>query len=294
VAKTSYGTVAWLEGSVAGNARIATEIILYDGQKKIEITNSVQREAGAGLGPASYFAFPFAMDRPEFRFEIQNGVVNPAKDVLPGGAREWSVVQHWVAVDQDDVTAAIVPVDAPVVTFGDIIRWRWPREFGTRKATIFSFLTGGDRGVLTGQARFRYVVTSGRKLTPGALTKLGWEAMSPIELNELTIEDKVGIPPGPLDPKQGSFVQIDNPGVLLLTWKRAEDEKGTIMRFVETNGQSGDVNVTSPLLNVERAWLCNSVEENQRSLTISPGGIYFSVKPFEIVTVRLEGKPRLR
>jgi hypothetical protein len=284
ISKTSYGAIARLEVSGADNARITTEIVLFDGQKKIEITNRLD---GA---TSSYFVFPFAMDRPEFRYEIQNGVVNAPKDILPGGGMESFPVQHWASVEQDDVTVAVVPVDAPIVTFGDIRRYTWPKEFGTRKAAIFSSLgRGAGQGLV-----FRYVFTSGRKLAPGLLSRLGWNAMTPFELNEVIGDDKVGNPPRPLDPVQASFLKIDNPGVVLLTWKRAEDEKGTIMRFVETNGQSGTVKLSSPILNVDRAWLCTSVEENRQPLTVSGGGFSFNVKPFEIVTVRLDGTPRLQ
>ena len=83
-------------------------------------------------------------------------------------------------------------------------------------------------------------------------------------------------------------METDNPAVVLVTWKRAEDEKGTIMRFVDTGGQAGTVNVSTPILNVEKAWLCTGMEENQQPLTVAGGGFSFNVKPFEIVTVRLE------
>jgi alpha-mannosidase len=289
VSKTAFGTVAELESSATGAQKITTTIILFDGQKKLEIANQVHREHVNGDSWA-YFAFPVAMNRPEFRYEIQNGVVNPAKNTLPGAGMEKFPVQHWVAIDQDDVTAAIVPIDAPLVAFGDIIRWVWPKEFGTRKAAIFSYLsgrTGGSEGLTS-----RYVFTSGRKLSPGALSKLGWDAMSPFELDEIIEQDKIGNPTRPLDPAQGSFVRVDHPAVVLVTWKLAEDEKGTIMRFVETDGRPGTVNVSSTILNVERGWRCNSVEENQEPLTVSPHGFSFSVKPFGIVTVRLEGTLR--
>ena len=293
VTKTAFGTVAQLECSATETPRITTTIILFEGQKKIEIANQVHRERvnGSGVDSWEYFAFPVAMNRPEFRYEIQNGVVNPAKDTLPGAGMEKFPVQHWVAIDQDDVTAAIVPIDAPLVAFGDIIRWLWPKEFGTRKAVIFSYLLGGSGG--TQGLTSRYVFTSGRKLSPGVLSKLGWDAMSPFELDEIIEQDKIDNPARPLDPTQGSFVQVDNPAVVLVTWKQAEDGKGTIMRFVETNGQPGTVNVSSTIVNVDRAWLCSSVEENQRPLTVSPRGFTFNTKPFEIVTVRLEGRPQL-
>lgn len=274
-------------------------LLLADyGQKKIGITNRVQK-APLKINNWGYFAFPFAMDRPEFRYEIQNGVVNPARDVLPGGAREWSVVQHWAAVDQDDVTAAIVPVDAPVVTFGDIIRFRWPEQFGARKAIIFSLASWSwgpkQEWPETGQElTYRYVLTSGRKLQPGFLSRLGWSAMSPFELNEIIDREKIGNPNRPLAPEEGSFAEIDCPGVVMVTWKRAEDGQGTIMRFAENDGRSCAVHVRIPIMAVDRAWLSNSVEENQHPLAVSAGGFDFDVKPFQIVTVRLEGIPRFQ
>jgi hypothetical protein len=44
-------------------------------------------------------------------------------------------------------------------------------------------------------------------------------------------------------------------------------------------------------VDVGRAWLCNAVEEDQQPLTVSPHGFSFNVKPFQIVTVRLQGTP---
>lgn len=292
VTKAPFGAVARLEASALDATRVATEIVLFDGQKKIAITNRVQYARGGGT---RYFAFPFAMERLEFRYEIQNGVVNPAKDVLPGGGKECFPVQHWAVGEQDDVTAAAVPIDSALVTFGDIARYRWPTEFGPHKGAIFSYVAREtDQELMFQDLTFRYVVTSGHKLTPGVLSRPGWDAMTPFELNEIIAQDKVDDPPRPLDRTQGSFLEVDHPGVVLLTWKQAEDEKGTILRFVETNGQSGTVKVMSLVLNLERAWLCNSVEENQRPLTVSPGGFSFDVKPFGIITVRLEGTARLK
>src|ERR1022692_1694544 len=95
---TLQAEVTGFEVSKMPNARITTEIVLFDGQKKIEITNRLEKAS------SSYFVFPFAMDRPEFRYEIQNGVVNAPKDILPGGGMESFPVQHWASVEQDDVT----------------------------------------------------------------------------------------------------------------------------------------------------------------------------------------------
>ena len=56
--------------------------------------------------------------------------------------------------------------------------------------------------------------------------------------------------------------------MLLVTWKRAEDGQGTVMRVLDTTGQPGSVNV--------------------QPLTASARGFAFDMKPFGILTVRLQ------
>ena len=297
VVKTPFGTVARMESSGFNTPRIETELILFDAQKKIGFINRVNKTEVPSK-EAVYFAFPFAADHPEFRYETQNGYVNPARDIMKGGNLEWFSVQHWVAADQDGVTSALVPVDGHLVTLGDIVRGAWPREFGNRKGTVFSYLMsnywetnwparqGGD-------FTFRYTVTSGKNLSPGALSRLGWEEMSPLEVNEIKAQDKAISPPRPLDSAEGSFLQVDEPNVVLVTWKRAEDDQGTILRFVEVDGKSGSVHVRLPILKLTSGWMCNAVEKNQERLPVSEHSFDFPVKPYGIVTVRLQGTPAI-
>ncbi|HZO99304.1 MAG TPA: polysaccharide lyase family protein [Terriglobia bacterium] len=298
VTKVPYGTVARLESSAVNTPRVETEVVLFDSQKKIEFINHV-RKTKVYTKEAVYFAFPFAMDHPEFRYETQNGFVNPAKDMIKGAGLEWFSVQHWVAANQDNISVALVPVDGHLVTLGDIVRGTWPKEFGTRKGTIFSYLMSnywetnwpaGQGGDFT----FRYVMTSGATIDPGALSRLGWESMSPLEINEIKTQDKAITPPRPLDRAQSSFLQVNEPNVVLVTWKRAEDDRGTILRFVEVAGKSSTASISTPLLNIDSAWKCNAVEENKQALSVSTHGLEFPVKAFEIVTIRVQGSPALK
>jgi hypothetical protein len=298
VVKTPFGTVASLESAAFNTPRIRTQVILLDGQKRIEFINRVTKTK-VYTKEAVYFAFPFALEHPEFRYEIQNGFVNPARDIMKGGNLEWFSVQHWVAAEQDNATAALVPVDAHLVTLGDIVRGAWPRQFGSRKGSIFSYLmsnyweTNWDAGQ-GGDYTFRYAVSSGRHLSPATLSRLGWEAMTPIEVDEITPMDKAIAPPRPLDAVQNSFLQVDQPNVVLVTWKRAEDGQGTILRFVEVNGEAANVSVATPILNLESGWLANAMEKNQQPLAVSAHGFQFPIKPFQIVTIRLEGNSALK
>jgi len=294
VTNQAFGLVARLESSGMNTPGIETEVILFNGQKKIEFVNRVhKREVYAK--EAVYFAFPFAMDHPQFRYEIQNGFVDPSRDQLAGAGKEWFSVQHWVAAEQGGVTVALVPVDAPLVALGDIVRGTWPAAFGRRPGTIFSYVMnnyyftnyaagqGGDFG-------FRYVMTSGNKLEPEFLSRLGREEMSPLEVDQITSQDKAINSARPLDSAQASFLQVQPSGVVLETWKMAEDGAGTILRFLEIAGKESAVEVQTPLLEVKSAWMCDALERKQGPLSVSSHGFGFTVKPFQIVTVRLEAE----
>ena len=293
VTQEPFGVAARMESSGVNTPKIETEVILFNGQKKIEFINHVHKKevfAKEGI----YFAFPLAMDQPQFRYEIQNGFVNPARDQMPGGAKEWFSVQHWVAADQGGVTAAIIPVDAFLVTLGDVVRGTWPRDFGQRPGTIFSqvmnnYYFTNYAAAQGGEITFRYVLTTGNNLEPAQLSRLGREEMSPLEVDQITPQDKAINSARPLAATEGSFLHTDQPNVALVTWKRAEDGYGTILRFLELAGKPAEVNAETPLLNVQRAWMADALERNQGPLSTSPHAFHFSVKPFQIVTVRVEG-----
>ncbi len=145
-----------------------------------------------------------------------------------------------------------------------------------------------------GHFTFRYVVTSGPNLDDSALSRLGWEEITPLEVDKLMPQDQAVELPRPLDPSHGSFLEISNPSVLLTAWKQAENGKGMILRFLEFGGRAGQVRVASPLIKIHSAWLCNAVEVNQQQLIPQEGSVTFEIKPHQIVTVRLEGEVGLK
>jgi hypothetical protein len=298
VTKQPFGTVAELESSALNTPNISTEIILFDGEKKILFVNHVNkspfyRKEGA------YFAFPLRLERPHLRYDIQNGFVDPAHDQLPGAGNEWFSVQHWVEAFKGDVSAAVMPIDAPLITLGDIVRGKWPVEFAPpARADIFSYVMNNYYftnwpAAQGGDFTFRYVLTSGPDLSPEFLSRLGREETTPLEIDTITSQDKAEPLPSPLPSEQASFLEIDQPDVALVTWKLAEDGVGMILRFLELGGKDATVNVRILLLNPQAAWSCNLMEQKDHDLPVSAHGFSFRVKPFQIVTVRVKGTPAM-
>jgi hypothetical protein len=288
-----------MESSTINTPTIATEIRLFDHEKKIEFVEDIDKKEELKK-EAVYFAFPFAMEHPQFHYEIQNGVVDPAKDMYPGAGHEWFSVQHWVAAQQDGVSGAVMPLDTPLVTLGDINRGVWPTEFGERMGTIFSYAMNNYwhtnyRAAQGGHFRFRYAVTSAATTDATALSRMGWEEATPLEEDEIRSQDKALDLPRPLDGKTGSFVTVDDPALLLETWKPAEDGNGTILRLLDLGGATRNVTVTTPLVTIEKATNTDAVERDKNALELGGAhGFRVEVHPHEILTLRVVGKSVLQ
>lgn len=295
ITRVPYGWVARMESTDTNTPKIDSEIRLFEHEKKIEFVENVNKK-DVNTKEAIYFAFPFAMNQPQFQYEIQTGVVDPAKDMIPGAGHEWFSVQHWVSVQQNGMSATVMPLDTPLVTLGDINRGAWPTEFGNRPGTIFSYAMNNYwftnyRAGQGGNFRFRFVITSAAKTDPAELSRMGWEEATPLEKDEVTSQDKALNTPRALDGKQGSFLKINDANLLLTTWKPAEDGNGTILRFLDLGGVTRTMAVQTPLLQLRQVEQTDSVERDQKSLPLAGGnGFEFTVHPHEIVTVRIVGK----
>ncbi len=298
VERTPWGWLARLESSDVNTPAIRTEIRLFEHEKKIELVEDIEKKPELRK-EAVYFAFPFAMSHPEFQYEIQNGVVDPAKDMYPGAGHEWFSVQHWVSVQQDDVSATVMPLDASLLTLGDINRGAWPTEFGERPGVIFSYVMNNYwhtnyRAEQGGHFHFRYIITSAAQTDDAALSRMGWEEATPLEEDEISSQDKALNLPRPLNGEQGSFITVDDPDLLLETWKPAEDGNGTILRFLDLGGAARTVTVSTPLLQIEKVMETDAVERNENPLDLSgPHTFRLAVRPHQIVTVRVLGTPVL-
>ncbi len=303
VAHQPWGMEVRLRSSDVNTPSVTTEIRLFDQEKKIEFVEDVDKEEVESK-EAVYFAFPFSMAHPEFRYEIQNGVVDPAKDMYPGAGHEWFSVQHWVALQQDGFSVGLLPLDAPLATFGDINRGLWPRAFGERPGAVFSYAMNNYwhtnyRAGQGGHFTFHYILTSAASTNASALSRLGWEEITPLESDTVTTQDRAIAPAaapqpsGPqsactLDPREGSFLQADSPDVLLDTWKAAEDGNGTILRFLNLSGSEQQLRVSVPLFHIRQAWRTDAVERDTDKLD-SSGGLKLTLHPHEIASVRIAG-----
>ena len=290
--KGPIGTVVQLTSSAPNTPSIQTEILLPDDEKKILISYKLHKDRVLSRESA-YIAFPFAISNPQFTYGSQSAWVSPAKDELAGGSREWYLPTSWAAVFNPQIVATLVPIDAPLTTFGDIVRADWPAEFKPKSSTIFSWLMNNYWGTnfpawQGGDFTFRYAITSSAQFDPAAATRFGWNALTPLERDDVSSSLEVS----PLPAQQGSLLEID-PQVTLLTWKLAEDGDGSILRLQESAGKPANVNIRSKFLSFEKSWLCNLLEDNQSQLPTRGDTLTFPIQPFQVLTIRVRTKSQL-
>ena len=294
VKKTAIGIVATLRSSAPNTPAIQTELLLPDSVKSIHITYHLHKDRVLARESA-YIAFPFAVSTPQFAYGSQSAWVNPAKDELPGGSREWYLPTTWASVYNPQVMAAVVPLDAPLINFGDIVRGNWPAEFTPKTSSVFSWLMNNYWGTnfpawQGGDFTFRYAITSDAQFNPQSLTRFGLEALTPLEHDDVSGSQD----PSPLPVRAASLIEIANPGVTLLTWKLAEDGDGTILRLQEIAGQSSNIRIHSQFLAFDLAWQCSLLEENISELKAEAGDLNVPIKPFQVLTLRLRTMPHFK
>ena len=287
-----WGQSIRVSSSSVNTPTIETEIILLSDQKAIEFRFRIHKDY-TNDKEGVYIAFPVAATNPEFQFATQQDWANPSKNLMKGGSLEWFNVQQWMAVGDSNLVVGIVPVDTPLASFGDINRGKWPGEFKPATGTIFSYAMNNYwhtnyRAGQSGDFEFRYAVTSGPRLDGRGLTHLGFEEMRPAEVNYVVSQDKAGNPARPLPPEGTSFLKVDGQDIALVTWKKAQDGKGSIMRLQETAGQHSETSISFPDATLTAAKLCTGVEDDLRTLPVENNALRLSFKPFEVLTVRLE------
>lgn len=296
VQTTPWGRKIRMTASALHTPRIETEILLPDDAKRIELRNVIQVDL-LYAKQASYFAFPWAMASPAFRYDIANGWVNPAKDLLQGGCSEWFSIQHLVNVEDGKASVDLAVVDAPLVCLGDVFRGRWPRTFTNHSRTVFSYALNNYwspkwAGRKSAELVYRYAITSGRRFDSIQAARFGREARCPLEVAELKSSDKLPTGRGALPAAEGSFAALAPESLVVTAFKAAEDGQGLIVRVYETAGRETEGVLKLPFMHIASAKEANAVEVPGKSLKHDASGVHFHIRPNQVLTLWLNAGAR--
>lgn len=281
------GQMMTIETSAAMTPRLQSTVILWNDVKRVDFLHRLVKTQ-TYQPEAVYFAFPFAAEKATFRYEIPAGVVNANTEMLPGACLDWFTVQHFVEVASPQGAIAWATPDAPLVTFQDINRGKWQTSLEMRTGHVYAYVMNNYwfTNYLAGQGgefEFRFALTSRDKADAAASARFGWAVSNP--LLAAVAGPNAG---GTLPAGSASLLAIDQPNVLVVGGKQADQGRALVVRLWEAAGQPATARLRLGSKPPKSAAACNLVEVVEKPLEIGPDGILVPIRARGLATVRIE------
>ena len=227
-----------------------------------------------------YLAFPFAVPQFKFAAQLNGPVIDPVRDQSGFATDAYVGARDWCAVENGEFGVALVQADSCLVEFGAIHPDKTCYGGPIKSSGLYSYLftdwlqmhnPDGE----SFNPRFRYAITSYAG---------NWKNAHIPAFAARAVAGMGGrrTPTDALRP----WISCDAPGVELISLKAAEDGRGWIARFRETDERPAGVAVRQSLFADARFTLCTVTERDVKPL----GGFAFDLPPFGYATVRIEGK----
>ena len=282
------GEMMVVETSAAMTPKLTTTVIVWNDVKRIDITNHLTKTRTYDK-EAAYFAFPFAAEKPTFRYEVPAGIVTANTDMLPGACLDWFTVQHFVEVagrqGRGDLgharrPAGLLPGHQPRQVADETrFHQRPPVRLRDEQLLVHELPGGPGR-------RLRVPL---RLDQPPAGRQRG---VRPVRLERLEPAGRRRVrrrtPAGTLPAEPTSLVSVAEPNVMLVGAKRPDGGAGLILRLWEISGQATTAHVRLSQSAAQKATACNLVEEPAGPLEIRDGTIAVPIRARGLATVRVE------
>jgi len=302
--KTSGPLCATIEikSEVLGHPAIAQTVSLYAGIKQVFVEYRILKDNTPLLN--THILFPFAAERPVFRYESTLSVMEPIMDYLPGSYSDSVAIQNWVKIKDGNYNILWASLDAPIVELGElwpgytspahrcivdesikhpplklenlVKGWIGSQIFNNNFGTNFSVSQVGD-------VLFRYVFTTVEgNINDVAAAKFGWENAIPFE-HIFTDRNK-----GRKLPLADCFVELNNENIVFLNLKEAEDGKGSCLRLWNMSGDEQEVQVRLKYMQIEMAFLTDPTEiEEYQKLQQDKDTFTVRLKGQEMATIKV-------
>jgi alpha-mannosidase len=218
-------------------------VTVHEGILYLDIELTIKDKAKDNWPEADWLCLPFRLSSPEFRVARTLGVMDPARDILPGSNRHiYAVGAGLTITGSDGASVSLCPMDHPLVSLDEPGIWKFSLDFVPKKPVVFLNLYNNQwntnyRYWYPGTWSSRVRIWFGDQLAVPAL-----EAMLPLMASAASGGR------GPL-PSSQSGIRVSRPGVVVTEFKQNSEGKVTL-RLWELAGESGKVTVQlpSPLL----------------------------------------------
>ncbi|MBM3236808.1 hypothetical protein FJZ31_11005 [Candidatus Poribacteria bacterium] len=295
------------------DAQYQTELILYDNINRIDFVNNLDTKLLPYVKLEDAFDFhcyyfPFDIAEATLHYEIPNGTVVPVTNHLPGA--ETSVfVTGGLSMDDGAYCIDWRAREAFVHEFDKINFLSKPSVPSVSGILLSRILKKSDEvqystgvGLYDGPPEGRYLTFHYTlSACPGTydsirLRRLGLADNQPLQARIISATPHLDEKETKLYSESGlpnynlSFFKLNVDNCMIKAVKKAEWGEGFILRLQEYAGFNSDVEISSNLVKITEASLCNLLEEDISLLPVKNSVVYISLGPYEIQTVRLSLK----
>jgi alpha-mannosidase len=220
-------------------------------------------------------AFPVNILSPTATYEIQWGnVERPThRNTSWDWARFETAAQKWVDLSEGDYGVSLLND----CKYGHDIR------DNTMRLSLLRGTTAPDPDADLGEHLFTYSLFPHIGGWDEHTIAEAYALNDPIIVYQLKSQKMEG---GEPEIETGSFVDVDQPNVIIETVKKAEDGRGFIVRLYESQRKRGKFTLTT-IFPLTEAWRANILEEDRERLKVESRHAFYAIEPYQILTLRL-------
>ena len=253
-----------------GKSTICQTIYLYNEDERIDFVTSVDWNEEHILLKAE---FPFDIHTNEATYEIQYGSVKRPTHTNTGwdDARFEVCAQKWMDVSEENYGVSIL----------NDCKYGYGANGSDITISLLRSPTDPNPVADKGHHEFTYALLPHNSSLAESRT-----VQESYKLNAKPVCRKITAHSGSL-PEEFSFISADSDNVIIETVKKAEDDDGIIVRLYEHGNRRENVCLTFGFP-VQKAFVCDLMENEDGALNVTDNTVSFEIKPFEIVTLKVK------
>lgn len=276
---TRDGYRTWSDVHALG-AKITQTVSLDPNAKRIVIENTISDACDLWNTNRFYrhghYTFPFKVENPRFISQLNGPVIDAHTGVTPHVQDTYSCIRDWCAVENGTFGIAIVQPDTFVVEYGELHTTNaYCRSGRPDRGHVYSYAFGDGLQYQLDRPpsfRFRFILTS----YSGSWRDAHIPAFAAREVGALAADGAIA-----------ALIRADRPNVELIALKMAEDGRGLIARFRESEGRETEATIVQSLVKSAKIERVTVLEETCGGA--ATGDARFTLRPFETLTLRLTG-----
>ncbi|WP_027295756.1 glycosyl hydrolase-related protein [Robinsoniella sp. KNHs210] len=269
-----------------GNSyQVIMEVSLYGSEDMIDITVSLPDKQATPFAESGSILFPFAAKDARVTMNKMGQVVDIEKEIVKDANHAMYCCENWINVEEKEDCVTLICKESPLNSVGENGIYQFHREYQNAKPVVYNNLFNNMWGTnfpqwMGGTLRYNYRLVFGKK-TSAEKFRSAYTFTSPM-IMEYSEGGKVA---GDF-PVRNEFL-IKGEDIHVLTMKKAEKEKGTILRFIDIGGEKRSEKLQFAQIYNE-IWECNCLEAAKECIGVNTQFIEISLGPYEIKTILLK------